>query len=84
MNRHGARFYWEGLSIIVVKTINNWGQGFIVGYFQDLGAGLFANKSNLFSMIISTDPEVGKGCPTVPILHFFLILFKRAWGGDSN
>ena len=53
MNRPGARFYWDGLSIIVVKTINNWGQGFIVGYFQDLGAGLFANKSNLFSMIIN-------------------------------
>ena len=41
MNRPGTRFYWDG-SINVVKTINNWGQGFIVGYYQDLGAGLFA------------------------------------------
>ena len=30
-----------------------------------------AYKLNLFSMIVSTDPEVGKGCPPVPILQFF-------------
>ena len=44
MSRPGAMFYWDGLSIIVVKTINNWGQGFIVGIIKIWGQGYLQHQ----------------------------------------